>query len=144
MPPGPHWEVDAPQEFSAFLRAVTQLAPPGSVIYFEGGDPSERVRSYLDTHSPETTAAVRKGTLWPRPECFHVKATPEILEGLASLAEEHRIWEFGWHVHLYRYETMLIEWYDVPDDPLWIAGDVPEEAVARFSAKLGTQYRRAA
>lgn len=142
LPPGPHWEVGAPAEFAAFLRGVGQLAPSGSVLYLEGGIPSKEVRSYLKEHTPTTVTRVSMGAIWPRPECFHVEITPGTLEGLATLAEEHGMWEFGWHVHVYKGETMLVEWYDAPDDPLWISRDIPEEPVACFSAELGTQYRK--
>jgi hypothetical protein len=135
--------LDESAELAGFFRALPELAPAGSVLYLEGGSPSEELRSFLQKHAAETTTHVAVGTIWPRPECFHLQITTEMLEELATLAEKHGMWEFGWHIHVYHGQRMIVEWYDATDPPIWLSNDIPEEPVARFSARLGAQYRRA-
>ncbi|MCJ7749497.1 MAG: hypothetical protein MUQ65_00125 [Armatimonadetes bacterium] len=142
LPPGPHWEVDEPAELAGFFRALPELIPPGSVLYLEGGDPSRELRSVFEKHVAKTATQVAVGTLWPRPQRIHLQITCELLDQLATLAETRGMWEFGWHVHVYHEQSVIVEWYDAMADPIWLSNDLPEETVARFSAGLGAQYRR--
>ena len=142
LPPGPHWEVDNPEELAGFFRALPEVAPPGSVLYLEGGLPSKDLRSVLEEHAAETPTQVALGTIWPRPERVHLQITRELLDQLATLAETRGMWEFGWHIHVYHEQSVIVEWHDTTDHPIWLSNDLPEEAVARFSAHLGAQYRR--
>ena len=141
LPPGRHWDVDPPKEFHRFFRAVVNLLPEDAVLYIEGSHLTGEVSSCLETRKPASTTKVRIGTIWPRPRTFHMCATPENLSGLAELAEAQAPTEIGEHIHAYTGNTMVLQWYDAPSDPICVSSLVPEEVVQQFAAALGTEYR---
>jgi len=141
LPPGPHWDVDAPKEFSRFFRALVGLLPVGAVLYLEGGYPTDDISAFLEARRPTSTTKVRIGTIWPRPQMLHMYATPENLAGLAQLAEANAPTEIAVHIHAYKGNTMFVMWHDAPSDPICVSSDVSEERVQQFAAALGTSYR---
>ncbi len=80
------------------------------------------------------------GTIWPRPQAFHMALTTECLEGLARLAEQHIAPEIADHLHVYRGTEVLLEWYDFPTDPFCVSKAISAEAISDFCSELGLQY----
>ena len=142
LPRGPHWQIDIKVALSDFFLALPEVTPPGSVLYLEDGFPSEEVRALFEKHAAEKPTQVALGTLWPRPQRYHIGITRDLLDKLAGLAETRGAWEFGLHIHVYHEQSVVVEWYDAPDPPMWLSKDIPEETVARFSARLGVSYQR--
>src|SRR5215467_12631044 len=85
--PDAAWEVTPTPDLPAFLRALPQLVAPDSILYLEGGTPPEPVREFLEAHCVPEQSHVAMGTIWPRPQVFHLPATGENLCQLAQLAE---------------------------------------------------------
>jgi len=142
LAPGRYWAVWPPTDFALFLRALEHLVPDGSVLYLEGGSPTEEIRSYLEARSANATTKVALGTIWPRPTQFHMRIDAESLRGLAALAEDRLLPEIAVHIHVYAHGRVLLEWYDAPDDPIRISSEIPEDKVEEFCARLGTRYER--
>ena len=85
------------------------------------------------------------GTIWPRPECFHMQITRDNLEGLAEIAERHATPEVAVHLHVYKGSKVLLEWYDAFfDDPFYVSKDISEEKLREFCNTLGTKYEEGA
>jgi len=137
------WNVSCVKDFPSFLRALGDLVPPGSILYLEGASPTEEIRSFLEERAAGETAKLAMGTIWPRPECFHVQITGENLEGLAELAGRHATPEVAVHLHVYK-NTVLLEWYDAFYAPFCISKEIPEGRVREFCARLGTKYEEEA
>ena len=142
----PAWEASCPrqQDLASFLRALDDLVPPGSVLYLEGGDPTPEIRSYLEERTADQTTRVALGTIWPRPQCFHMRATRDNLDGLAELAERHATPEIAVHLHVYKGDTVLLEWPDAFADPFRVSKEIPEDKVREFCARLGIKYEECA
>jgi hypothetical protein len=141
----PAWEISPPRDAADFLRAISLLAPPESVLYLEGGSPPAEVRAYLANNAATRITKVTMGTIWPRPETFHVSISPRSLEGLAQLADRHALPEIAIHLHVYKGTEVLLQWYDAgDDDPLLVSKQIPEETVREFCRRLGVTYRDAA
>jgi hypothetical protein len=136
---GSYWEVSPPKDLPAFLRGLADLVPEGSVLYLEVGSTSRALRSYLEERKAAEPAPVAVTTVWPRPERFHMTITRENLEGLAKLAERHRVSRrhIANHLHVYRDGKLLLQSYDFGSDDFAISKDIPEERVKTFCAKLG-------
>ncbi len=136
----PCWEISGVKGLPAFLRAVLNLVPSDSVLYLEDRYAPRKLRSYLQERVARNTCKVQMGTIWPRPECFHMQITKENLEGLAELAERFAAPEVATHLHIYKEGDILLEWYDAFFDPLFVSKKIPEFRIREFCQKLGAKY----
>ena len=139
----PRWKVQPVRDVSRFLQAIVGLVPCDSVLYLEGGNVPQRVRTYLKARSAEKTCKVEMGTIWPRPSRFHMAATQDNFWGLAELAEHCAAPEIAVHLHIYADERVMLEWYDAFGGyPLHISGEVSEQEVQAFCYELETVYEQ--
>ncbi len=136
------WEVAHPRkDAAAFVRALPELLPSGAALYLEGGCPSGKVRTFLQSHQLSDPAKVARGTIWPTPECFHVPLTLETAEGLAALFETHATPEICVHFHAYANNEILLQWHDAFfGDPIFLSVQFAEERVRTFAEKLGATF----
>jgi hypothetical protein len=136
----PQWKISKSKDLPSFLRALIDLLPPGSMLYFEGGSPSGKLLAFLNERSVPEQSHVAMGTIWPRPKIFHVPATPENLNSLVELTGSCASPELAVHVHVYFEEKVLLQWYDAFSDPFYISKDIPESKVSEFCGKLQLHY----
>jgi hypothetical protein len=145
MPPGnsltelEHWHVD-PADPSRVFPALAHLLPDGFSIGLWNGGAAE----------PALGALRVDPTALPLARCpedfFHAawyRATPEALATLAELCRSHAAPELFIHVFAAGPDGSLLEWWDAPDDPLALAGWLPQRAVAAFARACAAGYRRA-
>lgn len=137
----PHWKVSKVKYLPAFLRALVELLPQGSILYLEDGSPSGKLRQFLDEKSIHEQAHVAMGTIWPRPLVFHVPATAENLGELADITENCAEPEAAIHLHVYCEGKVLLQWYDAFTDPFYISKEISEDKVRQFCNKLSIQYK---
>jgi len=79
------------------------------------------------------------GTIWPKPDTYHVPVTIETMQALAAYLETHPAGYVCSHCHVYRAGQVLLEWYDAFDgDPMYLARDVDEAAVRRLASAIGS------
>lgn len=138
----PYWELSGEADFSSLLPALAALLPEDCVFYFEDGAPSGELARFLEAHSEQERAHVVYGTIWPRPLVFHVPATSEAITRLAELMRARASPELAVHFHVYRNQTVLLEWYDAFDQPMRLAGLFSEDQVGLFAERLGMSYQR--
>lgn len=98
----PKWEISPIRDMPAFLRALDNLIPEGSVLYFEGGSPDAEIRSYFDARKYPNPTKIALGTIWPRPLSYHVPFTAENTTELADIMEHHATPEGSVHFHVYK------------------------------------------
>ena len=134
------WRVNATRDVGMFLRALHLLVPDGSIAYFE--DTGEKhVAEYLRKAAKEPPVSVALGTIWPRPDCYHVALTAGTAEGLANFLDQNPCGLFCVHLHVYRDRSVLLQWHDAFfDTPIYVSRSVDEQAVSRFASALGVQY----
>ena len=149
------WEIKGRVDYVLFFRCVGQILPQGAILCLEG-TPDPDVEEYLSTRKATQVRQVRRGTLgeasWEiglfhisrkRIGQYHMPATPENLEGIAALAENHASPEVCNHLVIYKDGQVLAEWYDFPCEDQWyVARDISEESVRQFCACLGCRYIR--
>ena len=135
------WEVSSPKAAPQFFRALLDLMPEGSILYLEG-QPVSEVRNFLQQRNPDRTTKVAMGTIWPRPEYYHIEITADNIEALAQLTEKLAIPEVLFHLHIYKNGEVLLEWHDAFDNPMLISKMIPEEKIQNFCVKLGVQHKR--
>jgi len=138
----PYWEVDGPKTFEEMFNALKGWVSEDAILYFEGGSPDAEIDNFIATHSVPEVSHVAMGTIWPRPEVFHVPATVTILNELARIMKHHAEPELAVHFHVYRNDSVLLEWYDAFSQPMLMSGAIPEEKVKVFADKIGKVFRK--
>ena len=134
------WRVAPTKDVERFVRALPILAPDDSVAYFEDtGEP--HVRRYLESLSVPTSVQVAVGTLWPRPDRYHVPLTVKTMEALAAFLEQNPAGYSCSHCHVYCNGVVLLEWHDaLADDPMYISRTIGSDAVGAFARALGSSF----
>jgi len=138
---GAPWEVSAIRDLPQFLRALSALLPSGTILYLECVS-AQDVIEFLAIKSAKNTSKVALGTIWPRPNFFHLELTQTNMMELAELCERHATFEVCIHLHAYKDGRVVLEWHDAFTQPLLLAGDIPENRVAEFCRLLNCQYQR--
>lgn len=136
------WEIGAPPDKAAFIRALAELLPAGSRLVLENTTFAEEVRAFLESQQPENPPRVTKGTIWPRSHLFHLPATPENLDELARLFGTYIVPEICCHLHAYHENVILLQWWDFDsDDPWYLASSVDVNVLGPFCRRLGCAFR---
>jgi len=132
------WQIDAPADKAAFIRALGALLPAGSWLVLENTTFADEVRVFLESRQPANPPRLRHGTIWPRSRLLHLPATPENLDALARLFETHLVPEVCCHLRAYHENRLLLEWWDVDcDDPCYLASSVDANVLQVFCQRLG-------
>jgi len=138
----PFWELDGKTDFPHLLRALHDLLPEGCILYFEGGSPTKAPLTFLNARQIPEQSHVAVATLWPRPACYHVPATPENLLELAKVAESCAEPELAIHFHVYRNTEVLLEWHDAFTQPMLLSGVLAENKVRAFAEALNMTVKK--
>lgn len=138
----PFWELAGRTKFPPLLRALADLLPDGCILYFEGGSPGRGLLPFLRTRQVPEQCHVAVGTLWPRPQRYHVPATPQNLTDLAKTIEPYITFELAVHFHVYRTTEVLLQWHDAFTEPMFLAGAFPENKVRAFADALAMTVTR--
>jgi hypothetical protein len=136
----PFWEISGDTDFPTLLRCLIGLLPEGCTLYFEGGSPGGSLAEFLEEHSVPEQAHVAYGTIWPRPRIYHLPAKSEVMAGLADQMERRVYPELAIHFHVYRGQTVLLEWHDVFAQPMLLAGEFAEPQVKAFCERANLRY----
>jgi hypothetical protein len=138
----PFWEVSGETDFPALLAALPDLLPGECVLYFEGGSPDPEMLAFLREHAVPERAHVAHGTIWPKPTVFHLPATPGTMSRLAELTRSCAYPELAIHFHVYRDQSVLLEWHDAFTQPMLLSGELPEQKVRIFAERLRMSYKK--
>ena len=132
------WCVSPTRDVNRFLRALPLLAPEGAVAYFEDTAESH-VAEYLRGVAIGPLSQVAAGTIWPKPDYYHVPVTRDSMEDLAAFLEASPAGLFCVHCHVYRDGLVLLEWHDAfIDVPMYMSRAVSEDVVREFANRIGS------
>jgi hypothetical protein len=133
------WKVSGIRTAENFFRAVSLLIPDATHMFLEGS-PDPDIQTVLTNAADETDYTAPVGTLWSWPQKnrrFSVRASPELFARLSEASSNHAEPEICDHVHFYRGEEALVQWFDAFSDPLLISKSVARERVERFASAVG-------
>lgn len=137
------WEVAGIRSAEKFFSALPEILPLPANLCFEGASISSDVQALFASSAVAPTLQIPPGTIWPKSRIFHVRATGQFLQQLASLAEKHAESEVCDHFHAYNDAHGLMQWYDAfSGDSLLVDAAIPEASVQNFCRKLGVNYAR--
>ena len=134
----PCWNV-APAELTKFLEELYAFVPSNSLLCLDGVYAPD-IECYLKERPSSFENQTNQGFLRMRPKVYFMPITAENLQGLATLASVHAEPEVCSHLRVYRDETIILSWHDLPDDPFYVSTEIDETAVMRFCHALGCQY----
>jgi hypothetical protein len=138
----PYWEVKGPKTFQELFNALQGWLPEGVILYFEDGSPDAEIYDFMAAYSVPEQARVARGTIWPHPKVFHVPATTATLTRLSEIMEHHAEPELAIHFHVYKDNSVLLEWHDAFSQPMLMNGTIPGEQVKVFAERAGRKFRR--
>jgi hypothetical protein len=131
------WIVPPTRDAAAVLRSLPILFPAGAVVYFEGTTEGSFAK-WLKVHKTSSPLKVAYGTIWPRPDGYHVLLESALLEEAADLVKRAGIALPCIHLHVHDGKRVLLEWHDAfGDDPLYIASALPRDRVDLFVRAIG-------
>ena len=136
----PAWSVGPIKDAEAFFRALPTFLPTSAILYLEGVY-AEDVIAFLRHHPIAHPLKLALGTIWPRPNYFHIPITSETMAELAKLAEKHAEPEIATHIHAYHNDHILLEWHDAFSNPVRISTTFSEARVRDFCESLHCAYK---
>lgn len=84
---------------------------------------------------------VSRGTIFPKPDCYHVPLTANNMEEIATYLDNHPTGRLCTHCCVYCDRTVLLAWYDAfLDDPIYVSRTIDEDKVSRFAAAIRSTY----
>src|ERR1035438_4621057 len=133
----PLWEVEGKTDFSKVFSGLADLLPANSILYFEGGSPPKDILNFLSENSGPEKIHVAYGTIWPRPQTFHVLASAQNLQKLADLMCSRVYPELAIHFHVYCEDKILLQWYDAFTQPMLLSNKFSSETIEKVSNSVG-------
>ena len=133
------WRVSGVRTAEKFFRAVSFLVPDATHMFLEGS-PDPDIEALLADAADEADYAAPVGTIWSWPQKnrrFSVRASSELFLRLSEAASHHAEPEVCSHIHFYRGQEALVQWFDAFSDPLLVSKSVARERVERFASAVG-------
>jgi hypothetical protein len=133
------WRISGVGSAEDFFRAIPTLISDATHVFLEGALAPDIV-ALLRPHVEERAYGAPRGTYWSWPQKeqrWTLRASPTLFARLAEAAAHHAEPEICTHLHLYRDDEPLVQWFDAFDDPLLVSKAVPREAVERFCDTVG-------
>jgi len=137
------WQLSGITSAEKFFSVLPEILTLPANLCFEGTSSSLDVQSFFASHAATQILQIPPGTIWPKPNVFHVRATEQFLRQLAALADRHAAPEICDHFYAYDGNQGLMQWYDAfSGDPLLVDESVGEMKVQTFCRQLGVPYSR--
>ena len=133
------WKVAGVRSAERFFRAVSVLVPDATHMFLEGS-PAPDVEALLVDAADAADYAAPAGTLWSWPQKnrrFSVRASSGLFARLSEAASHHAEPEICCHVHFYRGQEALVQWFDAFSDPLLVSKSVARDRVEQFASAVG-------
>jgi hypothetical protein len=137
------WSISGIRTAQSFFRAIFLLVPDATQMFLEGS-PAPDVEALLADAADDTDYLAPVGTLWSWPQKerrFSVRASSQLFERLADAASHHAEPEVCSHLHFYRGEEALVQWFDAFSDPLLVSKVVPRERAEQFAVTVRATLR---
>jgi hypothetical protein len=133
------WKVSGVRTADVFFRAVSLLVPEATHMFLEGS-PDPDIEALLVEAADDCDYPAPVGTIWSWPQKnrrFSVRASPEFFARLSTASSNHAEPEICDHVHFYRGQEALVQWFDAFSEPILVSKSVARERVARFASAVG-------
>lgn len=132
-----HWEIKKIKDLDIFFLYLPLIFPYDTYLCLADGYYSSELKSYIDAyHSNEPLPQLHSEFS----ECDKIPINDNTMRILMELANHHATPEIAMHLCVCSKTVRLLEWYDIPLDPISLSIEIPEEAIRRFCTAIGTKY----
>lgn len=139
MEEGERWVIRPARETAAFMRSLPILFPTGAFAYFEGTT-QKHFAEWLAAHSISSPLKIAQGTIWPKPDTYHLPLSTELMEEAAALVDDGRIECPAIHFHVHDGRAVLLEWHDAfGNDPIYVGVSVPRDRIEEFARVINAR-----
>ena len=138
LPISESWHIAGVNDAEKFFRAVGAFLPEATHLYLEGV-PAKEIMALLSTYGATGDYQAPIGTLWslPRSRRLGFTTSPAFFARLAEIATSLAEPEICYHLHVYRSDEPLLQWFDAFSDPLAVSRNVSRERVEQFCIETG-------
>lgn len=133
------WQIAPPERLDGLAAALQVLITPNGAIALENTAFDKRAAEVLKPFSVTPMVRIEPGTIYPQSKWLHIRATEQALLRLQELAVSLPGPQVCNHFYAYENGQLILEWPDAFQDPLFIAGHVPEHQVLEFCKRLQTR-----
>jgi hypothetical protein len=131
------WQVSSTGDAALFLGGLHLLRLEDATIYLEATY-DRAIRQCLERVSVEPRTKVAVGTLWPRPDVWHVPFSTSNVEDLTRVCLTDTGPRLCDHVLVYQTDGVMLQWYDAfTDAPMLLSRRLDADDVRRFAQALG-------
>ncbi len=136
LAPGPPFQsAGRVPDLDALLAGIVAAMPRASIMFIEGTSIVPEAKTLLYDRSVEPQRDDLWGTVWPRPQGFHVPLTDQNVDDLRALADRLAIPEVCDHITVYDADQILLIAHDVGSE-VWLSGDLSDVARQRFHSAV--------
>jgi hypothetical protein len=136
------WELQPPKELAAFFTALPELADDDAILCLGAGAWHGDLAVFLDANQVEPPAAsAALGVRHHQLRCLHCGSAT--LGQLAVFADRSAEPEVASCMSVVASDVSLLEWFDLPLDPINVSLATPEHRVGAFARRLRVAYRQA-
>jgi hypothetical protein len=133
------WRVAGVRTATKFFQAISLLVPDATHMFLEGS-PDPVIQALLADAADEAAYAAPVGTLWSWPQKerrFSVRPSSELFLRLSEASSQLAEPEICSHLHFYRNQEALVQWFDAFINPLLVSKVIARERVERFATAAG-------
>jgi len=141
LEPGDLTDLGPVRDLYGLLKAIDLAMPKEATLYVEGTSIAPEVRDYLGRRQGPAPRRVEPGTLWPKPQVFHLPLEGRKLEELRDLAERHAEPEICDHLVVYLDDRVLLWAHDAGSGHVELARSLPVQLANGFREALRQALR---
>ena len=124
-------------DFYALLRAIDEAIPRDATLYLEGTSIASDVKAFLRSPPAPDPRTVEPGTLYPKPEAYHLPLADANLSELRAIAERFAEPDVADHLVVYRSQEVLLWAHDAGSGYVFVAASLPTASIESLQAILG-------
>lgn len=133
----PHWKIGTVKSLDAFFGALLDLVPESSVLCLGEGDPDKAIQAFFQEYALPNSERI---SLIEFMSGQYLQINKNNLKELQRLADCHAAPEIATHIAVSNGSRQILEWFDVPFDPITVSLEVSEERLMKFCSGLGVKY----
>ena len=134
----PCWEIMPTRDSDLFWQSVKRVVPSTATFEVDPMHIIDLQRFVADFEALRATRGLESAT---KGELSLSSMVIKGLDNLQAIFREYFSFSEFLDTTIYDEEKIYLSWHDVPDDPMYLHGDVAEEVVEDFSRILGVKYR---
>ena len=128
---GPAWEVSGSRDLSLMFGAIEALVPELTRMHLNASAMANEVRDALAPFSEPSES----------PDLVSLRVSQELFAVLSRLADTHAEPEMCFGMIGMAGSNRVLEWFDIPDDPVYIDLSISAGRVSQVTKEFSLAYK---